>query len=206
MTLERCRLAYAAEPGSAPRRLALARALLAAGEAREALGLLDEETEDLDERTLLAVALVRLDRTRRAERLLSDVLAADPLHAEALRHLAELRLERGAPEQAIDLLERLRRVAPDDGAGRALLGRAERRLGLHASALRTLEASVTIDPYNGEAYLELARLWESLGQWERAHESWELAGELAGLPADEIARHLAECARKSAISGERSPR
>jgi len=206
MTLERRRRAYEAEPGSAPRRLALVTALLAAGDAREALTLLDEETEDLDERTLLALALRRLDRTRRAERLLSDVLAADPVHGGALRQLAEIRIERGAPEAAIELLERLRRIAPEDGAGRALLGRAQRRLGLVESAGRTLEESVTIDPYNGSAYVELARLWESLGDWERAHESWEIAAELGATPADEISRHLAECARKTAPSPGRPPR
>jgi predicted Zn-dependent protease len=186
--LDRLRAALTEDPTSKSRRIALIRALLARGEAREALGHLDAESTDADERTWLAAALRGIDRTRRAERVLVEVLAADPLHIAALRLYGRILIDRGRPADAIEPLLRLRRLAPGDAGGLALLARAHRHLG-------------PIDPYDPSAHCEFARLWESTGEWEHALECWTVAAELVEHPDEELERHRAEAAARTREAG-----
>jgi tetratricopeptide (TPR) repeat protein len=200
--LDRRRAAFEADPHSIPLRHKLIAALLDAGEGKESLSLLDDETRDPVERTWLAAALRQIDRTQRAERVLVEVLADDPLCIEGLRLLAEILVERGRSAEALPHLERLTRISPEDPEGGALLARAERDLGQLELAQRTLENAMTIDPYNGSVHAELARLEEAVGDWAGALEAWELVAELdCGCP-EEIGEHLAEAARRANIEGQ----
>jgi predicted Zn-dependent protease len=192
--IERLRAALVAEPESRARRFALVGALLARGEAREAAGLLDADSTDRDERTWLAAALRAMDRGRRAERILLEVLAADPLHVAALRLLGGILIDRGRPSDALAPLSRLLRLAPADVGGRMLLARAHRHLGQLDLARRTLDDAVTVDPYDPSLHAELARWWETAGSWEEAFEQWNVAAELAAHPDPEIERRRAEAA------------
>lgn len=139
-----------------------------------------------------AVSLRRNGRRAEAEEVLRGLLAAQPAHSGALHLLGILALERGAPADALPLLERARFGAPSlaplqFNRGHALLG-----VGRLADAAEAYRLAGALDPTLAEAPLARARALQRLGQREAAlaaareaiarqpllHLAWRLAGDL----------------------------
>lgn len=108
--------------------LVLASDLVASGQYRDALALLeilvDDEPSDADALSLLGYTLRHLGEIDRAERVYARALAADPDHAGAIQYLGELYVERGDLARARAQLERLDEVCADPCPGRAELAAA----------------------------------------------------------------------------------
>jgi tetratricopeptide (TPR) repeat protein len=102
-----------------------------------------------------------------------QVVEAQPEHDKARLRLAEL-LSRSAPREALDHLDRLRSVSPDDRDVRLQRARCFRSLGEHEQAGELLTAVLSTAPGDyeillelGEISLELRRL-DAAEQWLRA--------------------------------------
>jgi len=98
------------------------------------------------------------------------VVEAEPDHDQARRRLAEL-LSRSAPREALDHLDQLRNLPPDDRDVRLTRARCFRSLGEHEQATRLLDELLTTAPGDYEALLELGEISLELRRWDAA-ERW----------------------------------
>jgi tetratricopeptide (TPR) repeat protein len=125
MEIDRYELAVAAfrdaariDPDSGDLRFALAEAEFLAGHLDACLADLDLAGATLPNDTRIPAAraecLVALGRNNEAVQFLETVLSREPGHLRAMRLRAELHLQRRDFAHALELLERARRVDPDD--------------------------------------------------------------------------------------------
>jgi tetratricopeptide (TPR) repeat protein len=111
-------------------------------------------------------------------------------------------------EDAVDDLEYVVRKQPKSYPARSQLGFALRKLGKFDASLEAYDGALEIKPsyapaieYRGEAYLELGRLSDARGAWEKLNEiDTELADMLLGKMQRWLARQQA--GGKSAASPE----
>ena len=128
------------------------------------------------------------------ERALREALRADPEAREALDALAHLHEERGDAVSALELLDRLAALAPDDAQAGAALARAahlHERRGDRAAALAMWRRALEAEPSHLEALRALRQAAE--GSRDRA-----LALELLAREA-RVTREPAERARLCAV-------
>src|SRR5206468_1569454 len=99
--------------------------------------------------------------TAERERVLSiydDVLAREPVRHDLRRAAADLALELGHFDRAVNYLERLAHYRPDDGEVQDLLGQCRQALGDAEKAEAAYRAAVKLAPDRVGAYVRLARL------------------------------------------------
>jgi serine/threonine-protein kinase len=135
--------------------------------------------------------------------LLERIEAADPGNAEAqslrartvqvLNRKSGLALKRGRIDEAVQDLESLAALKPDDEKvrgqlARALRFRAERLLGIkrYNAAFQTITSSLELEPDSTPARIVLAEVYLAKGQSELAAEEYQRI--LDGRPADKRAR------------------
>ncbi len=92
----------------------------------------------------------------RAHRLLTALLSADPENFAALQLMALTRAARQQWPEALELFERLRRLAPGDANLAVNHGCALMDSGDLAAAIQTLEAAVELAPISAQAHHNLA--------------------------------------------------
>jgi tetratricopeptide (TPR) repeat protein len=78
--------------------------------------------------------------------------------------LAALYLDGGRDAQALDYAKRAAEITPNSFRNRLLAGKAARRAGDAATALRELQAAVALDADNPEAHYILASVYRSRGE------------------------------------------
>ena len=91
-----------------------------------------------------AAALIERGQLKAAERLLKDVLKADPNQLDALIALGVLSGMRGQLADAVKHLKRATQRSPASEGAQYNLGQALIRLGRHAEAAEALERAVAI--------------------------------------------------------------
>ena len=147
---------------------------MTAGNPRMA-GLAPDEIECLH-----AAARAIRDRVpAQAERLIAQVLATHPRHAEALRLLAILQLHTQRAPQAIATLRQAIEWHAGDALLQAELGTAHSARGERADAIAAWRRSVELDPSQAVPWFNLGRALHSDGDSEAAVDALEHASALA---------------------------
>lgn len=132
-----------------------------------------------------ALALYRRNRKDTAARLCGEILRDDPAHWRAAHLLGVIRLEAGAPGEALPHL----RQAAESGAAPALaaLGSALRALGRAAEAEAAARAACAADPARPEYPFNLGNILGDRGDLEGAAAAFRQALALA---PDMVAAHF----------------
>jgi tetratricopeptide (TPR) repeat protein len=102
-----------------------------------------------------------------AETEFNQALKLAPKSSAALLGQANLLLRKGDEGRAIELLQRVIRVAPKAYEPRFVLGSAYNRLSRFAEAAAELEAAVKLGAVEPEVYYHLARAYGGLGRTEK---------------------------------------
>jgi len=110
-----------------------------------------------DELIELAAQQVERGELAEAEANYRAALAAEPRHLGALTLLGLLRVDRGDPDGAIDLLERGRALAPDFAPLQLALGSAYAAAGHDGLAVTAMETAVKLDTMSTVPLERLAR-------------------------------------------------
>jgi YaiO family outer membrane protein len=160
----------AAEVGTGEFSLSAARSMATDGQRDKALDLLKtrlvEEPGDSDARVLYGIVLSWEGRYEESRQQLSQVLAGNPTHGDALPALVNVELWSDHPERVEALTkEGLRSYATNSTL---LLGRARalKNLRRNREALQVLDRLLDIDPRNQEAVRLQEGLRDSGRQWE----------------------------------------
>jgi len=129
---------------------------------------------------LHAAARAIRDRTpAQAERLLDEVLAGLPQHAEALRLLAILQLHTQRAPQAITTLQQAIAAHPHDALLHADLGNAYNARGEPDAAIAMWRRATGLDPLQPVPWFNLGRALQSLGDSAAATDALQRARSLA---------------------------
>ncbi|MBU6476254.1 MAG: tetratricopeptide repeat protein [Alphaproteobacteria bacterium] len=182
-------------------RLAAARLALSEGHYAAALGLFNDlfsaDTDDLRVLMGRAVALQKLGQNAAAMDTYRRVLQIDPDNVEAMTNTLGLINGKDTPE-AIDVLQKLRRLYPANVAVTAQLGMLYGVGGDYGNALKYLNMADALKPGDGVILYNRAVAYDHLGKTDEAaalyHRILDLAseGQLgASLPLDDIRQRLA---------------
>ena len=173
------------------------RALFDAGDRSGGIAVLESAVKSFpkDTATLFALADIYADagRSNDAERLLRQLLAAEPGNANALNYLGYLLAVRGEQlDEAIRLVRRALDAEPDNGAYLDSLGWAHFRRGDLDDAEKYLAAAAAKLPENseiqdhlGDLHARKGRLSEAIAAWTRA-----LKGDGADIQRDAIEKKI----------------
>ncbi|HWS77075.1 MAG TPA: sulfotransferase [Thermomonas sp.] len=118
---------------------------------------------DAIERLHGAARAIRDRAPMQAERLLAEVLATHPGHAEALRLLAILQLHTKRAPQAIATLQAAIQRHPDDALLQADLGNARNACGERDAAIAAWRRATALDPAQPAAWFNLGRALQAQG-------------------------------------------
>ncbi|MFA6109894.1 MAG: tetratricopeptide repeat protein, partial [Candidatus Latescibacterota bacterium] len=121
----------------------------------------------------------QLDSLQAAAAIYTQVLTAAPEDTASLAALGFLHLEQGADTAAVQILEKLIRLAPTDARARVRLAGAYEELGRPAEAEAALRAARLADPRYPLAAYNLGNLLWRQGRHEAAREAYEQAATLA---------------------------
>ena len=156
------------------------RALFDAGDRSGGISVLEAAVKAFpkDTATMFALADVYADAGRgmEAERMLRQLLAAEPANANALNYLGYMLAVRGEQlDEAIRLVRRALDTDPDNGAYLDSLGWAHYRKGELEMAEKYLDAAAAKMPENsevqdhlGDLHARQGRLSEAIAAWTRA--------------------------------------
>jgi tetratricopeptide (TPR) repeat protein len=133
-----------------------------------------------------AVSFHRQGRIAAADTLYRAVLARDPDHAGALRHLGAARLQNGDYGEAVRLLRRALERDPDAADAHVNFGAALHGLKRPADALEHFEKAIALEPGRVEAHFNLGR---ALHELDRAAEAGECYKRTLALKPDHAHAH-----------------
>ena len=156
---------------------------------------LELQPRDSDALAALADNTRRRGDAKSAEKIYRDILARDPADAAALRGLARLYTQSDRRDEALAMLQRLRKSHPRnaqelDGVRAGLLrdeAQAALAAGRRGEALRGFEAAQAADPADPWIRFDLARLYRDLGLPRQAREL--MAGGVERSPGNADARY-----------------
>jgi len=130
-----------------------------------------------------------LDVGRSAEQNLEKVTKAQPGNVEAWKDLAEVYESQRDYEKAATAYEQFTKIAPDNAAAFAGLGRIQSRLRKNyddtsnlGKAAENLEKALQLDPSLVASYQYLGNCYEGLKEWGKAGDAYEKY--VASNPAD----------------------
>ena len=104
-------------------------------------------------------------------RALAEVQNSVPI----LNRLAEVLIKMGRDQEALELLQRAKEIAPDHPTLYNQMGEIYLRLRNYGKAREVLEASIQINPFNPEVHRNLAEAYEMLGDGSSAVKEREIA-------------------------------
>jgi tetratricopeptide (TPR) repeat protein len=99
---------------------------------------------------------------------LEKALEQNPAHVEAARNLAVILTLNKEYNRAVMIIEKARIIAPHDANLLHWLGRIHIRKGDLVQAGKYLEEALKIEKYSAPLYLDLARIYDKLGQKSRS--------------------------------------
>jgi len=173
------------------------RALFDSGDRSGGISVLEAAVKQFpkDTATMFALADVYADAGRApdAERMLRQLLAAEPANANALNYLGYLLATRGEQlDEAIRLVRRALDAEPDNGAYLDSLGWAHFRRGDLDDAEKYLEAAAAKLPKNSEIQDHLGDLHARKGRFAEAIAAWTRAlnGDGSDIQRDAIEKKI----------------
>ena len=182
-----------------------ARALFDAGDRSAAIAVAESTARAFPKDTGTQFTLVDLyqdaGRTNDAERILRQILAAEPSNANALNTLGYMLAVRGEQlDEAISLVKRALEKDPDNGAYLDSLGWAHFRRGDLAEAQKYLSAAAERMPDNSEVLEHLGDLRARQGNLKEAISAWTraLAADGGGVDRGALERKVQDARRKLA--------
>ena len=182
-----------------------ARALFDAGDRSAAIAVAESTVRAFPKDTNTQFTLVDLyqdaGRTGDAEKILRQILAAEPSNPNALNTLGYMLAVRGEQlDEAISLVRRALETDPDNGAFLDSLGWAHFRRGDLAEAQKYLSAAAQRMPDNSEVLDHLGDLRARQGQLQDAINAWTraLAGDGGDVDRGAIERKVQDARRKLA--------
>ena len=126
-----------------------------------------------------AANLVRQGRWPEAEQLLGQVLGADPREPDGLQLLGLVREQQDRRKEAELLLRRSLALRPEQPHVQVHLGRVLARMGRHPEAIDLLQAAALARPDLFDAFLLLAQVQVTTGQFALAEKNYRAALRLA---------------------------
>jgi Flp pilus assembly protein TadD len=139
-----------------------------------------------------AAALYRAGRSREAEPLLAQVLAADPGSPDALFYLGSIAADAGRLGRALELLRPAVARKPLEAAFHAALGNALARAGRTEEALGSFRTALTLQPGLAELELNVGHALRAVGRHEEALAAYQrLLARSPGQSAARLGRALA---------------
>jgi predicted Zn-dependent protease len=182
-----------------------ARSLFDAGDRSAGIAVAESTARAYPKDTQTQFTLVDLyqdaGRDSDAERILRQILTAEPSNPNALNTLGYMLAVRGEQlDEAISLVRRALERDPDNGAFLDSLGWAYFRRGNLTEAQKYLAAAAQRMPDNSEIQDHLGDLRARQGQLQDAIEAWTraLAGDGGGIDRAAIERKMQEARRKLA--------
>jgi len=173
------------------------RALFDSGDRSGGISVLEAAVKQFpkDTATMFALADIYADagRAQDAERLLRQLLAAEPANANALNYLGYLLASRGEQlDEAIRLVRRALDAEPENGAYLDSLGWAHFRRGDLDDAEKYLEAAAAKLPKNSEIQDHLGDLHARKGRFAEAIAAWTRAlnGDGSDIQRDAIEKKI----------------
>lgn len=171
------RRGWARLPGAPGIGQTLSRQLLAAGQAEEAVRVLELLTSRHpnhgDALRLLAQAYRSAGDAAKASQTWRRLIRQQPRYPMANIFLAQSLAEEGAPpEQILAALDRAERISPQDADLYYLRGRIFNSLGRHQDAVAQLQRAIRLQPNFSGAYYQLGLAYQQLGQPELAQEQF----------------------------------
>ena len=168
----------------------------AIGAYKDAIALSPDDTSVMFQ---FGAALDRAGRRADAQKIFRDVIAKDPLDANALNYLGYLLAEQGTSlDEAVSLIQRALKVDPDNPSYLDSLGWAyfqQGKLDLAdpplSSAADRLPKNSVIQDHLGDLRLKQNRRSEAIAAWRRA-----LAGDGDGIERSKIERKIVAAERK----------
>jgi tetratricopeptide (TPR) repeat protein len=157
-----------------------ASALYQGGDKARAITLLEGAVKTFPKDTTAQLALVDMysgtGRKDDAEKMLRQVVAADPSNADALNYLGFMLADRGEQlDEAIRLVTRALAVDPNNGAYLDSLGWAHFRRGNLPEAEKYLSEAAEKLPRNAEILDHLGDVHAKRGRWQDAIDAWTRA-------------------------------
>jgi capsular polysaccharide biosynthesis protein/tetratricopeptide (TPR) repeat protein len=104
----------------------------------------------------------------RADAMLSEVLKSDARHVPALRLSGVVACRKGNNQQAVDLMNQVLTMEPDDLVGLVTRGEAYRALGDYTAAEQSLRLALKLEPGRYDAKVNLALTLWSAGEYSQA--------------------------------------
>lgn len=120
----------------------------------------------------------RLGQLSKAEALYRGVLSDDPRHPKALFGFSVLALQSQRYQLAVELLNRVVEVEPDNATYYSNLGEAYRRLGRRREAANSLLQALSHKPDFAEGFFNLALVLQDNGEMNGALVYFEQAADL----------------------------
>ncbi|MDH3654815.1 MAG: tetratricopeptide repeat protein [Myxococcales bacterium] len=117
-----------------------------------------DSPDDAALKSRMGAVLVLARKYEEAEKLLREVLDAQPYSAEAEHYLGRVELERGQTEAARQRFLRAARLEPESGLYRTYVAWAALESNEMSTALRELDTALKLDPTLGDAYWLRARI------------------------------------------------
>jgi tetratricopeptide (TPR) repeat protein len=149
-------------------------------------GRVDEERLDMEEiKSLVARNRAHLgDRLKERGRISAAVLEYRRAMAETrdsvpiMNRLSSALIELARDEEALDILNRVKKISPDHPTPYTQMGQIYMKLKDFKKAREAFEDSIQINPFNPEAHLGLAQAYEALGDKASAVKEREIAKKL----------------------------
>jgi tetratricopeptide (TPR) repeat protein len=180
-----------------------ASALFAAGDVPKAIevleGTIKQFPKDAASQLSLAEMYGRAKRFGDQERLLRQLIAADPNNDQAMNSLGYmLAINNDRVDEAIRLLQRALQIEPGNPAYLDSLGWAHFRKGNFPEADANLAKAVAQMPTNAEVLEHVGDLRARQGRWQEAIDAWTkaLTGEGSGTDKAEIEKKIANAKGK----------
>ncbi len=149
-------------------------------------GRIDEERLDMEEiKSLVARNRAHLgDRLKERGRISAAILEYRRAMAETresvpiMNRLSSALIDLGRDEEALDILNRVKKISPDHPTPYTQMGQIYMKLKDFKKAREAFEDSIQINPFNPEAHLGLANACEMIGDPSDAAKEREIANRL----------------------------
>jgi tetratricopeptide (TPR) repeat protein len=148
-------------------------------------------------------ALIPLNRNDEALEYFRLAVGIDPDFIEAYEYIAYLLHERAYQSKsrhdwraALLAYRRVARMRKPDAALLYRTGILELWLGDKASATKSMESAIAMDPGYGDAYVELSWLYSRTGRWLKALQTARSAVELPNFDGSKYDAECETCTRK----------
>jgi tetratricopeptide (TPR) repeat protein len=125
-----------------------------------------------------------------AKAAFQDELAIDSNHAQALAYLGDIAMKEEKPQEALGYLEKASRQRKDLRIAYLDLGAVLMELKRNPEALTALQRAVALDPSQPDAHFRLGRLYQVMGQNEKAAQEFAKVQQLHQKADEDVASKM----------------